>query len=143
MTDTRNESGTRRVIARFSQPAMAHLTKAKLEEEGIPAYIRDAHTIGIQWLYSIALGGIRVEVDARNEERALQILRTDASEELTEEQWSHHPHPDRLCPYCGSEELEISDSPPRSGMQKLLDWLPLAGPGRTMTCLQCGRSWKQ
>jgi hypothetical protein len=115
MSEQKHRNGSRRVVARFPEPVMAHMAKARLEAEGIPAFVRDAHTIGIQWLYSIALGGVRVEVEEHDEERALDLLRTDMSEELTEEHWSGHAHPDLRCPRCGSDEIVRSGLAPGPG----------------------------
>jgi hypothetical protein len=142
MSEQKHRNGSRRVVARFPEPVMAHMAKARLEAEGIPAFVRDAHTIGIQWLYSIALGGVRVEVEEHDEERALDLLRTDMSEELTEEHWSGHAHPDLRCPRCGSEEIVRSVPRLRTGLRSLLKLIP-GSPQRTSTCRSCGRTWTQ
>ena len=47
------------VISKYSFPLDAHIAKASLESEGIPAYIADEHTINMQWLYFDALGNVR------------------------------------------------------------------------------------
>jgi hypothetical protein len=143
MSEQRHTSGARRVVARFPEPVMAHMAKARLEEEGIPAFVRDAHTIGIQWLYSIALGGVRVEVDEQDEERAKELLQTDFSEQLTEEQWSGHAHPDLRCPRCGSDDVVRSGLSPRTGLMSLLKWTPFSSSRRKLTCRTCGRIWTQ
>ena len=49
-------------IASFSHPYEAHIAKASLETADIPVFITDEHTINMQWLYSDALGGIRLLV---------------------------------------------------------------------------------
>jgi hypothetical protein len=142
MSQREQKSVSRRVIARFSEPVMAHLARAKLENEGIPAYVRDAHTIGVQWLYSIALGGVRVEVEERDAERALALLEEDLSGQVTEEHWYRQVHPDLRCPRCGSDEILRSGPPPRTGLRGLLDRFSKP-PSRTLTCRVCGRTWTQ
>tara|TARA_R100001143_G_scaffold755_1_gene2242 strand:- start:4968 stop:5165 length:198 start_codon:yes stop_codon:yes gene_type:complete len=47
-----------KTVATFSFPHEAHIARAKLESEGIPALVADEHTINMQWLYSNALGGV-------------------------------------------------------------------------------------
>ncbi|MDZ4299014.1 MAG: DUF2007 domain-containing protein [Moraxellaceae bacterium] len=49
-------------VARFSLAIEAHIARAKLESEGIPAFVADEHTVTAQWLYSNAIGGVRLQV---------------------------------------------------------------------------------
>ncbi|WP_067867110.1 putative signal transducing protein [Neptuniibacter marinus] len=65
--------------ARYSFPHEAELARSSLEAKGITAFVADAHTINMQWLYSNALGGVRVQVYKRNLEAAQAILNTDYS----------------------------------------------------------------
>ena len=41
----------------------AELARAKLESEGIRSFAFDQHIVGVQWLYSFAIGGVKVKVD--------------------------------------------------------------------------------
>ncbi|MBS0664549.1 MAG: DUF2007 domain-containing protein [Verrucomicrobia bacterium] len=61
-------------IASFSQPVEAHLLRTRLEAEGIPAYIRDENLVTLDWLYSNAVGGVKVDVADEDYERAVAIL---------------------------------------------------------------------
>ena len=89
-------------IARYSFPYKAHIAKAKLESEGIVAFIADEHTINAQWIYSDALGGVRLQVPAKDTELALKVLEIDCSKQLEAE----IPIDLRRCPACGSTSLE-------------------------------------
>jgi predicted amidophosphoribosyltransferase len=42
-------------VATFNYPLEAHLSRAKLESEGIKAFVADEHMINANWLYSIAV----------------------------------------------------------------------------------------
>ena len=64
-------------VARYSLPYEAHLARARLESEGIPAFVADEHTINMQWLYSDALGGVRLQVPEPWALRALSVLAED------------------------------------------------------------------
>ncbi len=68
------------VIARYSFPHQALLAKSSLEAAGIPCFIADEYTINMQWLYSDAMGGVRLFVEKADAEKALEILNTDYSE---------------------------------------------------------------
>jgi Putative prokaryotic signal transducing protein len=65
------------VVARFSKPEEAHLLRMRLEAGGIQAFIRDENTIQIDWLYSNALGGVRVEVAEEDEAATRELLAAD------------------------------------------------------------------
>ncbi len=69
-------------IASFSFPHEAHIARAKLDSEGIPAVLADEFTISMQWLYSNALGGVKVQVPPSCAQRALEILAQDDSDLL-------------------------------------------------------------
>jgi hypothetical protein len=71
-----------KVIAQFSFPHEAHLAKSRLEASDIPAFIADEHTISMNWLYSNAVGGVKLKVPAEFEEKAVAILKTDFTSEI-------------------------------------------------------------
>jgi hypothetical protein len=49
-------------IGRYSTPYEANMVMSQLESAGLPAFIADEYTIGMNWLYSNALGGVKVQV---------------------------------------------------------------------------------
>lgn len=61
------------VVARFSFPHEAHIARASLDSVGIESYIADEHTVNTQWLYSNAIGGVRLMVAESDAEDAKQI----------------------------------------------------------------------
>ena len=89
-------------IASFSYPHEAHIAKASLEAADIPAFITDEHTINMQWLYSNALGGVRLLVPRGYEIEAKALISKDFSENLKAE-----VEPEETsCPHCGSNKVE-------------------------------------
>lgn len=66
-------------VATYSFPHEAEIARATLESQDILAFVADAHTINMQWLYSDAMGGVRVQVQQKNFEAAKLILNTDYS----------------------------------------------------------------
>ncbi len=73
------------VVARFSFPHEAHIAKASLDSAGIESHIADEHTVNTQWLYSNAMGGVRLMVAESDVEEAIQLLSGDFSESLENE----------------------------------------------------------
>lgn len=90
------------IAGSFLFPHEAHIAKASLESEGIPARIDDEHTVNTNWLYAQAIGGVKVMVAPENLERAKTILSTDYSDAVDEEFGTLA----ECCPNCGSTELE-------------------------------------
>ena len=87
-------------IARYSFPYEAHIARVKLEWSGIPAYVADEHTINAYWLYSHALGGVRLQVPGPCAQDALAVLQEPAV-------WADGDLPS--CGACGGHlELRVS-----------------------------------
>jgi tetratricopeptide (TPR) repeat protein len=61
-------------IARFSHATEAYIPKTRLEAEGLWAFVADAETVTMNWLYSNAIGGVKLQVCEADVERALEIL---------------------------------------------------------------------
>lgn len=63
-----------KTVASFSQPVGAHLLRLRLEAGGVTAYLRDENLISLDWFYSNALGGVKVDVADADYERALELM---------------------------------------------------------------------
>jgi hypothetical protein len=62
------------IIAKYMYLHQAQLARITLEGHGINAFIRDEHSVGIQSLFGLALGGIKLEVTKEYAHKALEIL---------------------------------------------------------------------
>lgn len=69
-------------IASFDFLPLAEIAKGRLQAEGIRCHLADQHLVQTDWLYSIAIGGIKLQVDAADVERAKAILDCDFSADL-------------------------------------------------------------
>lgn len=88
-----------KTIATYSFPIEAQIARARLDAEGIPAFVADEQTINMQWLYSNAMGGVRLQVPSAFEVQARELLAEDLSVEVEAQQGG-----DVLrCSHCGSE----------------------------------------
>lgn len=132
-------------IASYSFPHEAHVAWASLDAAGIPAFLTDEHTINMQWMYSNALGGVRLLVHRENVETALGILETDFSASLENGEWLGSASPETgpkepaRCPRCGSANL-VAHSAGRA--PAFVIWLLLGFPlffvRHGMKCGVCG-----
>jgi hypothetical protein len=62
------------VIRAFTSPIEAHLACSALKGAGIDARLSDIHLVEAQWMYSNAIGGVKVWVPAADEEAARELL---------------------------------------------------------------------
>lgn len=67
-------SGDFETIATSLIPSEMHILQGRLSSDGIPAFVVDAHMSQVQSLWSIATGGVRLQVPSAFVERARQLL---------------------------------------------------------------------
>lgn len=71
-------------VACFDNMPTAHIAMGRLQTEGIDCWLADEHLVQTDWLYAIAVGGIKLQVGAPYANQAREILDTDYSSELAE-----------------------------------------------------------
>ena len=122
-------------IATYSFPYEAQIARAKLDSEGIPAFVADEQTINMQWLYSNALGGVRLQVPQPCAEQALAILAEDQSELLAQEMDVDVA----ACSACGSNNTEPFQKGKRWAFLVFIGLdFPLFPVKNTVRCKDCG-----
>jgi hypothetical protein len=118
-----------KIVAAFSKPEEAHLAKTRLEAGGINAAIRDEFIVSTNWLYSNAVGGVKVEVEDDDYDRAREVL------EL--------PKVDAgllRCPHCGSDEVKLRELSPLAAICIGIGFI-LPFRSRKADCLGCHQSF--
>jgi Putative prokaryotic signal transducing protein len=68
-------SGDLMLIARVFTPIEAHMLQSRLEAEGVPAVVADAHIVQANPFLTMAVGGVRVLVPESHAEQAREIMR--------------------------------------------------------------------
>jgi len=87
-------------LGSYRDPIDAELAKMRLQNAGIPAIVVDQHLISMQWLYSGALGGVKIKVDESDLEIARNVLREDRSADLSS-------IPESQTPFADGEGVEV------------------------------------
>ena len=130
-------------VATFQDLPLAELAKAKLESEGVYCILLNKHHIGMNWMYSQALGGVKVQTLSRDANRAREILKTDDSGMLSIVE-NEFPEPtlDDICQKCGSTNLEYINMARTAGALTMLFSLPLIFFGIRYKCKDCGHKMK-
>ncbi|MBJ9957525.1 DUF2007 domain-containing protein [Acinetobacter courvalinii] len=125
------------VAETYSFPYEAQIAKTQLEAAGIPARIENEHTINMDWLYSNALGGVRLLVPDRYLEQAQALLAQDFSQELEQEFGLSE-----RCPQCGSTDIKPYTEGKRPAyLVFLLLGFPLFSYKHGTKCQQCQHFW--
>lgn len=128
----------------------AYIARSKLEDAGIPCHILNEHTVGVQWLYANALGGLQVQVPEEFLEEALRVLSEDvAPEDVPEEMLALAPdlkealtEPDHVCPRCDGTDVTLMT--PNRWLFALgrAVGIPLKTSRRACKCRSCGKWWQ-
>ena len=124
-----------KTIATFSKPEEAHLFRTRLEAAGIQAFVQDENMIQMDWLYSNAIGGVRVQVADEDIETAQEFLGADTEQ---------HPSDalDPICPVCGSHEIKPYELPRRIAFLSILLFrIPLLLSRHRWCCSSCHHVW--
>jgi DNA-directed RNA polymerase subunit RPC12/RpoP len=135
-------------IATFEYYQFAHLAKAKLESEGINCCINDEYTASMNWLYSNAIGGIKLQVLSSDVDKAKEVLEEnvmigdgDAVQEIELEKDEEETI---RCPYCKSAAtIDEKYSKKWAYLSILLLGFPLLFKKRKYLCKECGYKWKK
>ncbi len=129
-------------IASFRDLPEALLAKGKLEAAGIQSELVDDNIVRMDWFWSTAMGGIKLQVDRDDVNGAVEVLGSPIPTELpADDAGSVYQQP--ACPKCGS--LDIShktDNQWISAAVLYVTALPIPLPqSKAWRCEECGAQW--
>jgi hypothetical protein len=125
-------------IASYSTAYEARLVRGELEAFGIDATLADENAVSLNWLWSNALGGVKVQVPESEVEAALGILGT----EWREKTGGQDMPPANVCPGCGGSDTHYFLDKRGSFLTWLLLGVPIMPAVSKRVCAGCGRKWK-
>lgn len=102
-----------KIIITFTNPQEAYIAKGYLESEGIESFILDDLTVQVNFLYSNAIGGVKVLVRGADYERGIEILEKGGYLNLNNADpiskfnvvISDKKTDKKKCPYCQSDNI--------------------------------------
>lgn len=108
-------SASSKILRTYDNYLEAEIVKGRLEEENITVSIKDEHTVTMNWMWSQALGGIKLIVDEKDYEKANQILQSletsfqeQQKEAAFDDDTSIQLDPNnRICIHCGSKNTKL------------------------------------
>lgn len=96
---------TKRHLASFRNQGLASLAWGRLEAEGYRAYLEDVYTVGVQWFWSDAIGGVKLMVVEGEFSGATQVLESPGPYEIEDEELTLLLNERSACPRCSSEDI--------------------------------------
>ena len=120
-----------RTLCTFSTLDEAQLARMKLEGSGIEAFIPDETMAQMNWLYTNAIGGIRLQVREDDLESARDVLELAPAEQGMV-----------LCPQCGSRNVRFQRLSPFSAISIFLGFL-LPSRSVSLQCQDCQKTFKR
>lgn len=132
-------------VGTYLDPWEAHILRARLEAEGIPATVTgDGHMI-LNWPLSIALGGAKVQVPGPFLDKAQKVVAAYNAGDFEKDLTDCYPESADVCPECGSEKLRPSVSTGQRVLEVLITVLasaPFPPKAVRLRCSDCGHRWR-
>ncbi len=123
-------------IATFGTTTDAHLARMRLESVGIDCFLDNENIVDANWLWSTAVGGVKVKVRRSDAKAAVDALQMHVADEDVEA--SSAPP----CPTCGCTTVFYQRISPRKAILSLfLLGFPLPFIKPTWKCRDCRREW--
>lgn len=130
-------------VATFREAYQAHILKGVLESEGIPASVQDEQIATINWAYSQAIGGVKVNVPDGFYQKALEIIeKINQQGEADEKSFEDEAGPADVCPECGSKSLAPTKFSRWSLLPSLIFMIPVLFGKKRWQCKDCGHIMK-
>ena len=132
------------VVRAFSQPHEAHLARSALQAAGIHVRLADDHIVATNWLYSNAVGGVKVLVPVEDAAAAEAVLAVPAEVDPDPVPGGGIPAVAvTTCPRCGSHDVQLVTLGRRLlFLSWLVAGLPLLPVMRRTKCVDCGHRFR-
>ncbi len=118
-----------KTVATYSMPAETLVPLSRLRDAGIDAVTRDEATLQLNWMWSNAIGGVKIDVPDDQLEDARAILHDITTAEGV-----------LVCPHCASQHVTVAPLRPVSALTLLLAYFAWPTSRLRVTCLDCGKS---
>lgn len=128
-------------VRRYRDLTEAYVGRSLLEAAGISAWIADENLVRMDWFLSNAVGGMRLQVDERDEAAALEILEEQVPPTIKYGEENVYAQP--TCPKCGSTEITSGGGTEcgRSLVALYLLAIPVPPRKAAWHCEACGAKW--
>jgi hypothetical protein len=129
------------VVRHIRDMPEALLSKSILESAGIECYLGDVGVIRMDWLWSNAVGGLKIWVRQEDAESALELLNQGATGDFAVEGVGEYKQV--RCPNCQSLEVSFEGISKRAAYAGILIGVPATFELNRWTCSSCGHQWPE
>ncbi len=128
-------------IRQFRDLHEALLAKATLDSAGVQCFLVDDNMVRMDWFYSNLVGGVKLCVNQKDAEIALDILEQPIPVEFEVEGVERYEQPH--CPKC--QPLDIASEELNMEVAWVSAYLlvPIVLRRKRWTCHSCGHRWQQ
>jgi hypothetical protein len=126
-------------LRKFRDMPEALLAQGALESAGIESSFMDETTIRMDWLWSDAMGGIKLRVKAQDADAAAQLLDQEILEKFGVEGAGEFEQP--RCPKCNSLNISFRDLDKWCAYGGMMVGLPIPVKDERWKCQTCGYEW--
>ena len=123
----------------FSNPLFAWMLRNKLVDEGLDAFVQDDFVATMNWLYTTAIGGIKVQVPYEQLHQAKEVISRDYSQVFSSLPRTTTDAELPRCSSCGSSEIHEEQVAVRLFF---LVWMVIGLPfpfiSSAIECYDCG-----
>lgn len=123
-------------VGTYSTAYEANLVKAKLEAFDVDAVLADDNAVNTNWLWSNAIGGVKVRVPESQIDEARRVMESAMSDP------AGLPESAIVCPACGSSKSHHFLDKRGSFLTWLLLGMPLLPAFSRRVCDDCAAKWK-
>lgn len=128
-------------VALFRDLSEAVLARGMLQSAGIECFLADENLIRLDWFYSNAIGGMRLQVREEDAEAAEQILNVSAPQDfIFDDQQDSFEQP--RCPKCGSLDIRFEGVDQATSYTSAWIGFPIPFRRDTWRCTVCEHEWK-
>lgn len=92
-------------VGRYFDPWEAHILRARLDAEGIPASVAGDQLVMANWPMSVALAGVALQVPGEHLAEARELVQAYHAGVLQQDLEAEHPDAADACPRCGAGEV--------------------------------------
>jgi len=128
-------------LRQFRDLPEALLAKGALESAGVQCFLADDITIRMDWLWSNALGGIKLCVKSEDADAAVQLLDQGIPEGFDVKDVGEYKQPS--CPNCQSLDISFEDLNKPTAYAGVAIGVPIPIARRRWKCSFCGHVWQE
>ena len=127
-------------IRRYRDIPAALLAKSVLDSAGIENFLTDVNTVRMDWLWSNALGGVRLFVKDCDASAAEELLNQSFQDSFEVEGQERFTQP--RCPVCQSFDVSYKGLHKRIAYASIILHVPIPLSRLGWRCASCGHMWE-